>query len=578
MRENFRFCFVGAALLSSYYFSSSAPAIAHESLSAISDTTAKASQSKFSELSPTDEALIHAMPLKNKVGQLFMVGFMGDNLDRGLLKTIESIKPGGIIVFGRNISSAYQIANLNLAAQKISLEKSKLPLLIAVDQEGGNVVRIKTSFPLPSALALGETGDSSLVERAGYATGSLLRTLGFNMNLAPVLDVSDPSQGSFIGTRTFGSEPNIVSRLGAHFAKGLQAAEILPTAKHFPGHGGLREDSHLLTPAREASYESLKAHDLIPFYGLIKNLKEPWAVMLAHVAYPQLDNSGLPATFSKVLVEDLLRKQMSFDGLVLTDDIEMAGAFAIKEPPERAVRAIEAGADMIMVAWNKKLQTSLVDGITRAISSGRLSEERINQSVRRILIAKRSFAAISLKPPSHKQLVQAVQNREIEEIARETMLAKLNKPLNKDEFQFREFANGKPLIVFSPSPKFYTSFSSALGSLIDRKSSVRSRFYRLQKDASFNIDRVMRSNPNAVGVFYLAGEQSARVLNSVSEDVARRMLVVTVEPEGKIKKPARFRHIADVYFRHPDLGRFIAQHYFVGESLSRHPSSKEGSD
>ena len=178
---------------------------------------------------------------------------MGEKLNHGLDSAIRGNKPGAIIVFGRNIKSADQISKLCYSAQAASYEATGVPLLIAVDQEGGNVTRIRTAPPLPSALALGKTRDPALAKEAGHGTGRLLRSLGFNMNLAPVMDVTDPSHDRFIGTRTFGDDPQLVAKMSTAFALGLQESDILPTGKHFPGHGGLNQDSHLGTPTKRAS-------------------------------------------------------------------------------------------------------------------------------------------------------------------------------------------------------------------------------------------------------------------------------------------------------------------------------------
>lgn len=499
---------------------------------------------------------IKAMSLRSKIGQLFMIGFMGDDLSRGLDRSLSLIQPGGIIVFGRNIKSARQVALLNLKAQKASLKSAKLPLFIAVDQEGGDVLRIKTKYPLPSALALGETRNGSLVERAGRSTGSLLRTLGFNMNLAPVLDIADPTKRSFIGTRTFGSEPQAVSQMSERFAVGLQKADILPTAKHFPGHGSIADDSHLKTPERDLSLSNMRTHDLMPFAILQKNLRDPWAIMLAHVSYPELDPTNIPATFSYPIVTELLRKKMGFQGLILTDDIEMAGAAAIPNASERAIRAIQSGVDMIMVAWNKRLQWELVQALLSAVKRGDITEDRINLSLQRILLAKQRFAHRQFKFPTQTELIHAVRDPEMKVIAEETMLAKLKTPLTKAELEFLEYSKERELFIFSANRQFFTSFQSALP-----KRKVR--FFLIGKNQPFRIDRVMRSNPNAVGIYYLSGPFSAGLASQLNSDIANRTLLVTVEAEGTLRNYHEFKQIADVYYRHPDLGKLIAQHYFI---------------
>ena len=507
----------------------------------------------------SEEMLFKSLSLRQKIGQLFMIGFAGTEVSTALDHAINVIKPGAVVVFARNITSARQISNLNIQAQRRSLKSSHLPLMIAVDQEGGNVLRIRTAMPLPSALALGETHNTELVERAGRETGILLRTLGFTMNLAPVLDVSDPMEKSFIGTRTFGSEPKVVSKMGTHFAKGLESAHILSTAKHFPGHGGVVEDSHRQTPEQDASKTELEHQDLVPFLGMKRHMFDRWAVMLAHVSYPALDPSGLPATFSKLIVTGLLRTKIGFQGLILTDDIEMAGASKVANVGERAIRAIEAGVDMIMVAWNRKLQAELVQAVYQAVRSGRISEERLNQSVRRIISVKHNYCKQELEQqlhiPTDTELRDAVRNPAFQEIAQEVVHSKfvrIGRTLTPD---FDEFLGDKPVFVFTASERFYKSFQETL-------SKRKSRMYRLSENQTFNIDRVMRANPDSIGLLYLTGTQVAKIANQISDDVAKRFVVVNVETEGMIKNPDWFKLIADVYYRHPQLGGYSAQHIF----------------
>ncbi len=522
-------------------------------IAAIGKATAKITSPNLSD---EDEAMIKAMPLRDKVGQMLFLGFTGTTINETLKPIITQLKPGGLVMFGRNIKSAPQVSDLNRAIQDASNAAVGLPMLVGVDQEGGNVIRIKTTYPLPAALAFGRSGDRALVERAGVATGKLLRTLGFNMDLAPVLDVGDPNAPRFIGTRSYGSDPQLVSSLGSAFSEGLQQEHILPTTKHFPGHGGVNGDSHTTLPERKATLAQMEKHDLIPFEQLQKSVDKPWAVMLAHVAYPDLDPSGAPASFSKTIVTDILRTRIGFKGVVITDDIQMAGAGLIDDVRERAVRAIEAGVDMIMITWNRKTQAGVLAAIEKAVREGRLSEDRINESIRRIVAAKREYAPIE-KKASAEQLRLAVKSPEFQSLADEAIQSLFKKAPTKAEKAYVEYAGDRPLILFSANANFASTFRSAL---TDRK--VRS--YTLSSRQSFDIDKVMRSNPEAAGVFYVSGNQIAKIAAKISDDVASRILVVTVEPPGILPNADNFKFISDVYYRHPQLGQLIAQRYFGG--------------
>ena len=280
-------------------------------------------QAVVKDSSAADDEFLKKMPLRKKIGQMFMIGFKGISMDEELSDSIKAINPGALIIFSRNLTSARQITEMNAAAQKLSVFTTGLPLLISTDQEGGDVIRIRTTVPLPSQLALGATADPAIAETAGFATGQLLHILGFNMNLAPVLDVSDPKQMSFIGTRTYGSDPQLVARMAIGFSEGLYKANVMPTAKHFPGHGGGVEDSHNMTPQKYLTYDELKEADLVPFTSMQAHFPNRWATMLGNIAYPALDASRDPATISAPIVGGILRKEMHFNGLVITDDIQM---------------------------------------------------------------------------------------------------------------------------------------------------------------------------------------------------------------------------------------------------------------
>jgi beta-N-acetylhexosaminidase len=517
-------------------------------------------------LNAEDEATFKKLNLRQKVGQLLIIGYQGSTMEEGLRESMKDVRPGGLIVFSRNILSARQISDLNIDAQKLSQKFSRLPLLIGTDQEGGNVIRIKTAYPLPSSLAFGDAGDPELVERAGKATGDLMKSLGFNMNFAPVLDIADPGQRTFVGSRAYGSDPHLVAKLGTRFAAGLAEAGVLPTGKHFPGHGGIDDDSHQSLPKKSATLEELKKTDLIPFEAMQAKFKNRWAVMMAHIAYPQLDPTETPATFSKPIVDGVLRKQMGFNGVVVTDDIEMGGAVTIKDSKERAIRAIEAGADMIVITWNRKLQRDLLYSIGRAVKTGRLSRARIDEIVRRIMAAKRLYASQQIRRPTATQLRVALQNPEFGVIAQKTVTAKLSRPLDAGETGFVGSTGTKPVIVFASNQRFLATFKSAM-------KGRRVKHVILDVANPVDVNQVMKDNPKAVGVFYVSGQQVARIANRIGKEAANRMLVVTVEARGVLKNGDSFSHVSDVYYRHPQLGQLVAQRFFPKDGELRGPAS-----
>ncbi|MCM2281156.1 MAG: beta-N-acetylhexosaminidase [Bdellovibrionaceae bacterium] len=543
-------------LARTFIVASTAFVVSAESFAAPQDSpsTKGQSESLAEPLAPADAEWLANAPLRAKVGQLFIFGFMGTDLSRGLAHTIRTHRPGAIIIFGRNIKSARQLIELNFNAQKEALKASGVPLLIAVDQEGGSVIRIRTSPPLPSALALGEAGSPELVYEAGVHTGRLLKTLGFNMNLAPVLDVADPRTDPFVGTRSYGKDPMVVAAMGTQFSAGLDAVGVLPTAKHFPGHGGVA-DTHKSTPLKNVSLDSLTKIDLVPFSEGFRELPNS-AVMLAHIAYPKVDPSGMPATFSKPIVTQLLREKLKFNGLVITDDIEMAGAFVVKDPAERALRAIEAGADLVMVAWNRKLQTRAIEAVLKAVKTGRISQARLNESLHRILRAKRKVAPpTGIERPTTEVLQAVMKNEDLHRLALDTLhrqFAKASSQMNKKEvLQDPE----RPIFVFASTESFYRSLKNQL-------SERSARFYRLTNSKNFDINRVLRSNPDAVAVMHIGGTQSAKYANQMDADNASRTIVVNSETSNLLKDPSAFQKVIDVHFRHPELGKITAQYLF----------------
>ncbi|MCB0410972.1 MAG: glycoside hydrolase family 3 protein, partial [Bdellovibrionales bacterium] len=270
------------------------------------------------------EQWLNKMSLEEKVSQVFIFGFAGTEYAKGLGPRLRSLRPGGTIIFQRNIKSPGSLSQMISQAQKETLIREGLPLFTMMDQEGGTVTRIKTRPNSPSALSMGNTNNPKLVQNIGFITGRILDLLGINVNLAPVMDLSDPARKTFIGNRSFGNSPQHVSTMTQAFSKGLTLAGVIPAAKHFPGHGGLHADSHKGTTVKYESLKEIKTKDLIPFQNFIIN-NQLSAIMVAHVSYPELDDSHLPATYSKKIVTDLLRDQMGYNGLIITDDLEMLG-------------------------------------------------------------------------------------------------------------------------------------------------------------------------------------------------------------------------------------------------------------
>lgn len=495
---------------------------------------------------------------KLPLGQLLIIGFKGTTLNGGLAEVIRETKPGAILLFGRNVRSAQQVARLNHAAQDLSMKVSQSPLLIAIDQEGGNVIRIRHTPTLPSALAIALTRDVAVAKKSGIATGRLLKTLGINVNLAPVVDVSNPETDTFLGTRTFGDDPIRVSTMTTAVAIGLQDMGVLPIAKHFPGHGDASGDSHLVAATNDSSFERLAGRDLVPYYALAKALRRPWGAMLAHVSFPKVDPSAVPATFSKPIIDGIFRQQISKQALVMTDDIEMAGAATEKDVGLRAVRAIESGADMVMIAWSRKIQREVLASIEEALATGRLKRSRVEEALSRIAAVKRAYIPQQLRLSTKEELKNNLLHRDFVELGNDVLRAavrnrKERRPAGTEDFE-RIRPSSDPVIVLSSRLDFINSFRNRAGG-------HKVKSFHLKPSVRNEIARTLRTYPESPIVAYVSGRQVAGFIASLDEQIASRMIVVNVETGASIGKRSRYRDVFDVHFRHPDIGAATAEVY-----------------
>ncbi|WP_050557737.1 glycoside hydrolase family 3 protein [Leptospira santarosai] len=296
--------------------------------------------------------IVDTMSPEELTGQVIHVTIPGKTLDETAEKEIEEILPGGIILFGTNIGTKEEISKLNLELQKKSLEVSKLPLLISVDQEGGRVLRVRDGVTqFPGAMALGQTKNADYAYKVGFVTSYQLRKLGFNFVFAPDLDINNNPDNPVINTRSMGSTPEMVSASGIGYEKGARIGGAVPTIKHFPGHGDTNVDSHLGLPKIDKTLEELEKMELIPFQESIRQGAE--VVMSAHILYPKLD-PDFPATLSSKILTGILRDKMGFQGVIITDAMEMNAIDAHYKDRDPGVLAILAGADiLLMTSWGK---------------------------------------------------------------------------------------------------------------------------------------------------------------------------------------------------------------------------------
>jgi beta-N-acetylhexosaminidase len=344
-----------------------------------------------------------------QLGQLFMVGIPQSALDNETRILLQELRPSGIVLFRRNYTGPAALAVL--CAELHSLFSSSTPL-VALDHEGGRVHRLGPPFThFPAAVHLGHTGSVSLAYQVGLAMGHELRRVGIDIDFAPVLDVLTNPANTVIGDRAFSSDPYQVALFGRALARGLRASGVIPCGKHFPGHGGTLMDSHEDLPHDERSQEELSRVDLYPFrQAMIEGIE---MLMTAHVLYPALD-PHLPATVSPKIITGLLRQQMHYDGVVVTDDLEMGAVVRHSTVEQTVVNALNAGADMLLVCHKIELALAARDACLRAIENGILSQQRIEEAGRRIRALRNAHQSRQqLSPPPPKEHEHALLVEEI---------------------------------------------------------------------------------------------------------------------------------------------------------------------
>jgi beta-N-acetylhexosaminidase len=320
---------------------------------------------------------------------MFMVGMPGSALDAATYGRVVNQGVGGVIFLEHNGISPQQLQGLTADLQRVAQQEGPgLPLFIGWNHEGGRVVRRGAGMTqFPSAMALGAIGQPELVYQVGQVVGQEMTSLGVNMNYAPVLDVNTAPANPVIGLRSFGEDPALVAALGQQYIIGQQSAGIIAVAKHFPGHGSVTVDSHIGLPRLDATDAAISQTELPPFQAaLVANVG---AVMVAHLQVPALEPDGWPASLSPSIVGGLLRQQMGYAGVIMTDDMNM-GALNAYTPQEAAVQAVLAGND-VLVTVNQANYELFRQALLDAVANGRIPEARIDESVRRIITLKLAY-------------------------------------------------------------------------------------------------------------------------------------------------------------------------------------------
>lgn len=374
----------------------------------------------------TVENRLAAMPLREKITQMLMVDFRNwdenTNDDAAMSgftvmndqvrDIVQRYRFGAVIYFAQNLTGTEQAYHLTQALQQAAVKDGGIPMLICTDQEGGSVYRLGTGTALPGNMALGAAGDRNYGYLSGRIIGSELRALGINTNLAPVVDVNSNAANPVIGLRSYGDDPVQVGQMASAAISGMSQFDVVGCAKHFPGHGDTAVDSHYGLPRVDKTLEELLECELKPYEILMNQGIE--MIMTAHILYPQLEDSreysrktgkmeALPASMSPKIIQGLLKETLGFEGIVVTDAMNMAGIADHWDSVQAVVQAIKAGADMICMpctlekAEDVRRLEAILRGVEEAVENGEIPMERIDDGVRRILTVKENRGILDWK-------------------------------------------------------------------------------------------------------------------------------------------------------------------------------------
>jgi beta-N-acetylhexosaminidase len=346
-----------------------------------------------------------------RAGQRLMVGFHGHEASSDVKRLIRDYAVGSVILFARNVDGPGQVAELVRELQETARDAGHdLPLLIAVDQEGGRVARLKQPWTLwPPLRAVGQTGSEDYARRMGAALAEELLACGIRCDFAPVMDVDTNPKNPVIGDRSFGSDPEQVGRLGVAMIRGLQEKGVVACAKHFPGHGDTDLDSHLELPAVDHSLSRLEDVELRPFRKAIE--AQVAAIMTAHVLVRELDDK-LPATLSPRIVDELLRKELKYGGVVFTDDMDMKAVAKHWRPEQVSVLAAKAGCDVLSFCASHDTQVQALEGLVRALEAGEVTQTAMDDACERVKRLKERFVLPYVAPdPKQARLAAGAGER-----------------------------------------------------------------------------------------------------------------------------------------------------------------------
>jgi len=354
-----------------------------------------------------------------RIGQLLIIGFDGTEMSPSLASLLTRVQPAGVILFARNITGGEQTYNLLKECQGCV----STPLFTCVDMEGGRVDRFRNvTGSSPSAADVFASGDRKLFRKHGKVIGESCRTLGFNTDFAPVVDLALEASKTVMSSRAVSADPKEVVVYAREFLAGLRSANVVGSAKHFPGLGEANLDTHHELPSVKKSWKKLWAEDLYPYRIMRRELP---MVLIGHANYPDVTHDQSPASLSKKWITDVLRKKIGYRGLVVSDDLEMGGVLKAGPIEQAAVEHIRAGGDLCLICHIEEYVTRSYDALIRTAESDRKFERRVQESVARVLAFKRKSAALKRRASSPSQEKLERLSRHVWELGEEVRLAKL---------------------------------------------------------------------------------------------------------------------------------------------------------
>lgn len=374
----------------------------------VSQFPKKSEQTKENEI----DRLLQEMTLEEKIGQMLIIENRVPNMTDALKETLQEVQPGGFILFKENFTD-YETT---LALVEEIKSTVKIPLFLAIDQEGGRVQRLSylpndIITQIPPMYELGKTENEALAYEVGTVVAEELQVFGINVNFAPVVDVLTNQENKVIGNRSFGSIASLVSKMSISFANGLENKGVIAVYKHFPGHGSTKTDSHYDLPVLTKTKEELWDCELIPFQNAIENGAN--IIMIGHIAIPAIDEENTPASLSKKIITNLLKEEMNYQGLVVTDALNMKAITNYYNEKQIYEKAINAGVDLLLMPNDPK---KAITYIKELIEEGKLTKEQIEQSVKKILSLKYgkmstgTLGRATLGNKEHQQIIEKIQS------------------------------------------------------------------------------------------------------------------------------------------------------------------------